>query len=130
MREDINLLIQLIKLAESDNKLRESEYEFLLQCANFLRVEKNEFDTLFVEHIEFKPPVFESDRILQFYRLILLSNVDLEFGFDELTFLRSAGMRLGLNPDSIECVIAETKKHSNGIIPAKRLLEIFKVYHN
>ena len=130
MREDINLLIQLIKLAETDEKLRESEYNFLLQCANLLGVDRNEFNVLFAENIDFSPPPFESDRILQFYRMVLLANVDLEVKPEEMGFLREAGFKLGLNPDAVDNVFIEMRKHKNGMIPTKRLIEIFQVYHN
>jgi len=130
MSEEINLLIQLIKLAETDKTLREAEYNFLLQCANMLGVERNEFEVLFAENIDFSPPKFEMDRILQFYRLVLLANIDLEVSSDEEKFLREAGFRLGLNPDAIENVFNEMKSHKNGMIPTKKLIEIFQVYQN
>lgn len=130
MKEEINLLIQLIKLAEVDQNLRETEYDFLLQCAKLLGVDRNEFDVLFAEHIDFTPPSLETDRILQFYRMVLLANVDLELNPEEVIFLREAGFKLGLNPDAVENVFMEMKKHKNGMIPTNRLIEIFKVHHN
>lgn len=130
MSEELNLLIQLIKLAEADERLRETEYNFLLQCANMLGVDRKEFDVLFAENIEFSPPKFEMDRIIQFYRLVLLANVDMEVSSDEEMFLREAGFRLGLNPDAIENVFIAMKEHKNGMIPTEKLTEIFQVYHN
>lgn len=130
MSEEINLLIQLIKLAEADENLREAEYTFLLQCANILGVKREEFEVLFAENIEFSPPKFEMDRILQFYRLVLLANVDMEVNKDEARFLREAGFRLGLNPDAIENVLLKMKEHKNGKIPTEKLIEIFQVHHN
>ena len=130
MNEELNLLAQLIKLAEADENLREKEYEFLLKCANILGVNRKEFDELFAEHIDFKPPKIETERILQFYRLVLLANVDLNVNPKEMAFLREAGFRLGLNPNAVEAVFIEMKKYKTGMIPTERLVEIFKVYHN
>jgi hypothetical protein len=95
-----------------------------------LCVDRNEFDVLFAVHIDFTPPPFETDRILQFYRLVLLANIDLEVNPEEVIFLREAGFKLGLNPDAVENVFMEKKKHKNGMIPTNRLIEIFQVYHN
>jgi len=130
MKEKLSLLVQLIKLAEIDENLRETEYEFLLKCANILGVDRKDFDELFAEHIDFKPPKMETERILQFYRLVLLANVDLEVNTEEITFLREAGFKLGLNPDAVETIFIEMKKHETGMIPTEKLVKIFKVYHN
>ena len=130
MKEELNLLAQLIKLAEADENLREAEYNFLLRCANILGVDRKDFDELFAGHIDFKPPKIETERILQFYRLVLLANVDLNVNPEEMNFLREAGFKLGLNPDAVEAVFIEMKKYETGMIPTERLVEIFKTYHN
>lgn len=123
-------MIQLIQLAETDENLREKEYEFLLKCAKMLGVSQQDLDVLFAEHIDFKPPPLEPDRIIQFYRLVLLANVDLKVTDSEYNFLKEAGVKLGLNPDAVEIVIFEMLKYPNLTIPTKRLVEIFQVYHN
>jgi len=130
MNEELNLLAQIIELAEADENLREKEYEFLLRCANILGVNRKDFDELFAGHIDFKPPKIETERILQFYRLVLLANVDLNVNPEEMAFLREAGFRLGLNPDAVEAVFIEMKKNETGMIPTERLIGIFKTYHN
>jgi hypothetical protein len=130
MKEELSLLVQLIKLAEIDEKLREKEYDFLLQCAKLLKVDRKDFDELFAGNIEFTLPKMETERILQFYRLVLLANIDLEVSTDEMAFLRNAGFKLGLNPDAVEAIFIEMKKHETGMIPTERLIEIFKTYHN
>ncbi len=130
MEETKNLLIQLIKLADADEELREKEYEFLVQCAKMLGVSRPDLDVLFSEHIEFAPPPFEADRIIQFYRLILLANVDMKVTSNEYNFLKEAGIKLGLNPDAVENVFNEMKQHKGGMIPTNRLVEIFQVNHS
>lgn len=47
-----------------------------------------------------------------------------------MAFLREAGFRLGLNPDAVEAIFVEMKKHKTGMIPTERLVKIFKTYHN
>ncbi len=48
----------------------------------------------------------------------------------ELDILKKAGLKLGLNLEAVEIVLTEMKKSKNGMVPADRLIKIFKVYHN
>ncbi len=130
MNEKLSILTELIKLARADNQIKNEEYKFLHAMTRLLKIDKSQLDTLFTKYIDFTPPSFEVDRILQFQRLVLLANVDLEIVSTEIEMLKEAGLRLGLNSDAIENVIIEMKKHKNGIVPTNRLIEIYKVYHN
>ncbi len=130
MNEKLSILTELIKLARADNQIKNEEYKFLHAMTRLLKIDKSQLDTLFTKYIDFTPPPLEVDRILQFQRLVLLANVDLEIVSTEIEMLKEAGLRLGLNSDAIENVIIEMKKHKNGIVPTNRLIEIYKVYHN
>jgi hypothetical protein len=130
MKEKLSLLTELIKLARADQELREQEYEFLLTIANSLHVSKEEFDSLFDEHIEFQPPESEFDRILQFHRLVLLMNIDQETSESELEFIKDAGIRIGLSPYATDRVLTEMNNYPDKLIPPDKLIEIFKGYYN
>ena len=130
MKEKLSILTELIKLAKVDMKLGDEEYQFLQVIANLLGIEKEQLDSLILEYVEFTPPPLEVDRILQFQRLILLANVDMKFDSSELYMLKKAGLKLGLNLEAVEIVLTEMKKSKNGMVPADRLIKIFKVYHN
>lgn len=130
MKEKLSLLTELIKLAQCDHEVREQEYRFLLTIANSLQVSKEDFDSLFEEHIEFTPPESEFERILQFHRLVLLMNVDEESSDSELGFLRDIGIRLGLNPNATNRVLATMNDYPNKVIPPDKLIEIFKENYN
>lgn len=130
MKEKLSLLTELIKLAQCDHKVREQEYRFLLTIANSLQVSREDFDALFEEHIEFTPPESEFERILQFHRLVLLMNVDEESSDSELEFLRDIGIRLGLNPNATNRVLATMNDYPNKVIPPDKLIEIFKENYN
>lgn len=130
MNEKLSILTELIKLARVDNQVKNEEYNFLLAMARLLKIDKSQLDTLFTKYIDFTPPPLEVDRILQFQRLVLLANVDMEIVSNEIEMLKAAGLRLGLNSDAIENVIIEMKKYKNGIVPTNRLIEIFKAHHN
>lgn len=128
--EKLGLLKELIMLANTDRNIREEEYQFLKKIARMLDVNDEDFHRLFEENIEFIPPKFESERILQFHRLVLLANIDQKVTDNELSFLRSAGLKLGLHPDAVEEVLIEMKKHQYGMIDPETLIRIFQVYHN
>ena len=128
--EKLSLLAELIKLAKSDKEVREIEFQFLLSIAAQLGVTKDDFKHLFEEYIEFLPPKLEADRIVQFQRLILLMNVDLEINEEEIDYIRDLGIRMGLNPGATDAVLREMHNHPLKIIPPEILINIFKTYHN
>lgn len=130
MKEKLSLLTELIKLARCDNEVREQEYTFLLSIARSLKVSKEDFDSLFKTYIEFTPPESEFERILQFHRLVLLMNVDMETSDLELAFLRDMGIRIGLNPNATNRVLTEMHNYPNKLIPPNKLIEIFKENYN
>lgn len=128
--EKLSLLADLVKLAKSDNEVREIEFQFLFSIAAQLGITKAEFMHVFQENIEFAPPKLEADRIVQLQRLILLMNVDLEAGTEELDYIRNLGMRMGLHPMATNEVLNRMNKYPNKIIPPDVLLAIFKTFNN
>lgn len=130
MKEKLSLLTELIKLASCDKLIRQREYDFMWAIAQRLQVSQQEFDQLFANYIEFTPPESEFDRILQFHRLVLLMNIDQENSAEEMKMIRDLGIRMGLSPLATEKVLVEMKDHKNGMIPANRLVEIFREQYN
>ena len=128
--EKLSLLAQLVKMAQSDDKIRDVEFQFLLSLAAQMGVTKDEFKRLFEENIKFQPPRLESDRIVQFQRLILLMNVDLEIDEREMDYIKDLGIRMGLHPSATNTVLKEMHDYENKIVPPARLIEIFSAYHN
>ena len=130
MNEKLSLLTELIKLARCDEEFRDQEYEFLYSIAQSLQVNKADFERLFDEYADFEPPESEFDRFLQFHRMVLIMNVDNETSEVELEFIKDTGLRLGLSPDLIDRVFAEMHNYPNKVIPAEKLIEIFKTQFN
>jgi len=130
MKEKLSLLTELIKLARCDHEVREQEYRFLQTIAQSLQVSKEDFHPLFEEYIEFAPPESEFERILQFHRLVLLMNVDQESSDSEIEFLKDIGIRIGLNPNATNRVLATMNDYPNKVIPPDKLIEIFKENYN
>ena len=103
--EKLSLLSDLIKLAQSDNKIRDNEFHFLHSIARQLGVSTDDFKSLFEKYIEFQPPQLEADRIVQFQRLILLMNVDQDTDSAEIDYIKNIGIRMGLHPSATQEVL-------------------------
>ncbi len=130
MNEKLSILTELIKLARVDKQYRDDEYQFMKIIAKSLSISKEQLDALFNEYVEFSPPEMEMARIVQFQRLVLLANIDMEVANEEMAVIREAGMRLGLRAEAVTRVLKEMKEHERGMVPEDKLLEIFKTYHN
>lgn len=128
--EKHSLLSDLVKLAKTDNEVREAEFQFLLAIAAQLGVTKEDFKRIFEEYIEFNPPKLELDRIVQFQRLILLMNVDLEVDEAETEYIKDIGIRMGLHPAATNEVLIRMHEYPNKVIPPDILLDIFRTFHN
>jgi hypothetical protein len=57
-------------------------------------------------------------------------NVDKEIGEEELNYIKSAGIRMGLHPSATSSVLNEMHNYENNVVPPERLIEIFRTYHN
>ena len=109
MNEKLSILTELIKLARVDKQYRDDEYQFMKIIAKSLSISKEQLDALFNEYVEFSPPEMEMARIVQFQRLVLLANIDMEVANEEMAVIREAGMRLGLRAEAVTRVLKEMK---------------------
>ncbi|MBN1596751.1 MAG: hypothetical protein JW894_00510 [Bacteroidales bacterium] len=130
MNEKLSLITELIKLAKSDKNLRDEEFSFIMTIAGRLGLSNSEVESIFSKYIDFIPPKLETDRIIQFYRLVLLMNIDQETNESEEEFVRNLGIKMGLNPVATETVLKEMKLHRDKGIPSERLVQIFTEYYN
>jgi len=130
-QEDRNksILRELIELSKIDG-VNNIEFQFLLTIASQIGVTKEDFKVLFEQYIKFLPPILEVDRIAQFHRLVLLMNVDAETSEKELDYIKTAGIKMGLNSLATEKVLNEMYKYPNKLIPNEKLFEIFQLFHN
>lgn len=129
-REKLSLLSEMITFAQADNRIKDSEYNFLLAVANQLGVNKQVFDSLFTVKVDAIPIKQESQRILQFHRLVLLMNVDQEQHLEEMVKLREFGLKMGLSPVAIQTVLEVMHQYPNKVIPPNVLIDIFKAQYN
>lgn len=129
--EKLSLLSEMIQFAKADKKFKEQEYNFILVVASRLGVTEDEIDSLIenkvVEKKNLQP---ESQRILQFHRLVLLMNVDQETSQSEIHKIKEIGFHMGLRPEALDIVLEEMHNYPNKLIPPKELIAIFSRFYN
>ncbi|EIJ37228.1 hypothetical protein [Galbibacter orientalis] len=129
--QKLSLLSEMIALIQADHTVNEQEYNFIYTIAKHMEVEKDDLDALFkTKNTRYIPPSPESERILQFHRLVLLMNIDKENHPNEIQRLKEFGIRMGLSPFAIDRVLGVMDNYPNRVVPPKVLVDIFKTYYN
>ncbi len=128
--EKLSILSEMIAFARVDNKLKPSEYSFLLQVASRLGVEKDVLEDLLKQKAKKKILKSQADRIVQFHRLLLMMNIDQEQHEDEIRRLHEIGLSMGLPPTAVAQVLEVMHKYPDKIIPPEVLLRIFTAHYN
>ena len=129
-KEKLSILSQMIALAKADDKIEDSEYDLLLIVAEKMGFDKSILDELFKQETIYVPLKPESERILQFHRLVLLMNVDEENNVKEMEAIYKFGLKMGLNPGAINTVFKIMFDYPNRVVPSNVLINIFKAQHN
>ncbi len=128
--EKLSLLSEMIQFAKVDNDFKEQEYDFIVTIAVQLGVTKEEVDNLVKNGADKKNLQPESQRILQFHRLVLLMNVDREISPPEIHGIKDIGLQMGLRPEAVDTVLKEMHKYPDKVIPPKVLIAIFTRFYN
>lgn len=128
--EKLSILSELIAFARVDNKIKSSEYAFLLQVASSLGVDKAVFENLLQQRAKKKILRTQAARIVQFHRLVLLMNVDREQHEDEIRKLHEIGLAMGLRPTAVSQVLEVMHQYPDKIVPPDVLLRIFTAQNN
>ncbi|TLP80397.1 TerB family tellurite resistance protein [Maribacter sp. ACAM166] len=129
-KEKLSILSEMIGFAKVNNEIKEMEYDFLFSVAQQLEVTKLTFDRLFKHDVEHVIPKSQSERIVQFHRLVLLMNVDNQQELIEIKRLHDIGLSMGLPPGAIQQVLSIMHQYPDKIVPPDVLINIFKAYYN
>lgn len=130
MEDKLGILTELVKMANTDGQLHENEYQLITAMAGMLGLNETYVEIVLKKEFDYQKPSSEFERIIQFHRLVLVANVDMNVDSLELDQLREAGLLMGLRPEAIERVLKEMTKHPNGMIPAEDMVQLFQTYHN
>lgn len=129
-QEKLSILSELIAFARVDYKMKDDEYDFLLSVANLMEVKKLALDNLLKNKTEISIPRIQTDRIVQFHRLLLMMNIDNEQHKKEVEKLHNIGLWMGLSPSAISQVLEVMHQYPNKAVPPKVLLGIFRAHYN
>lgn len=117
-------------MANADDKVTDSEYEFILRLADRMGFSKNQLDALFENPQPSSTLFSELERITHFYKLVLLMHVDGEVHEKESVAIRNFGLKMGIRQGVIDQIIKIMEAQNNKVIPTEMLIKIFKTYYN
>ena len=129
-QEKLSLLQDLILLSRADDHVQFSEENFIFTIAQGLGISEIELNKLKETGAPYAPENKELDRIIQFYRLLLLMGVDSERHQKEIDFCKESGLKMGLNPVAINEIIQQMISSESGTLPPESIIKIFQTYHN
>jgi len=124
------MIEQMIEFTTMNSIKNEKEIPFIAQLIEQMGLTKNDVLHLFNSHIKTQLPPKETDRIIQFYRLCLLTLIDEKITFEELSKLRNVGINMGLSPTATEEIIRMLQENNGKVLSPQKLIEIFKVNMN
>ncbi len=128
--EKISLLSEMIAFAIVDGELHDNEYDFLLLISIELGIDKPTFLDLFRKRDEFVAVKDEFHRILHFYRLALLMHIDGVLHEKEFVFLNEIGIKMGLNPNSMNKILKMMEESPNRLIKPEVIITAFQDQYN
>lgn len=132
--EKLSLLSEMIAFAKYDKDIKNIEYNFLLGVAKQLDISREDFDYLIEHPVTYTHLKSHSERIVQFHRLVLLMNIEQEYGEENnsagVIKLYNFGLRMGLSHESITKVLYLMESFPNKIVPPDVLIDIFKTQYN
>ena len=132
--EKLSLLSEMIAFAKYDKDIRNMEFNFLLGVAKQLDITRNDFEYLLEHPVTYTHLKSHSERIVQFHRLVLLMNIEQEFGEENnskgVIKLYNFGLRMGLSHESITKVLYLMESFPNKVVPPDVLIDIFKTQYN
>lgn len=128
--EKISLLSDMIAFAIVDGELHDKEYDFLLLISQELRIEKAAFLDLFRKRDKIIPIRDEFQRIIHFYKLALIMFCDGVIHISENNAIHQIGIKMGLNPDAMNRIIALMVSSPNKMIEPEKIICAFQEQHN
>lgn len=128
--EKISLLFNLLQLTRVDHVESEVEVDFIYRIGERINVSKSDIDTIIASKAPFSAPKEENQRIVLFYSFLLVMGVDGHLSKEEVQFCNGIGFKLGLNPMAVQSLINEMMDNQLKKLPAQKVIEAFKLYHN
>ncbi len=119
--ERIGIISELIEMAKSDDVLKKTEYDFILDVSKELNLDGETVENLIENTTTKKITRTLKDSIYQLHRLIVIMNIDGHQHPLEVERLQVIGLRMGLKPSVILKVIDEVNKNPGKVVTAETL---------
>lgn len=128
--QKLSLLQDLIGLSLADGNEDFMEGNFIYTIAKSLSITEAEVQEIKNNPIKYAPENRETDRIIQFYRLLLLMGVDQNKTSSEINFCKETALKLGLNPISVNNTIEQILASETGMMSPEEVIKLFQIQHN
>jgi len=128
--EKLGILTNLIRLASADGDNHDEEYNLMHRVTEQLEIEPIEMEMLFINQLSPVLPKREAQRITVFYYLLMMVAADGEVSSDEIFLIKDFSLKLALPIQAVNDSLALLDLYPSGVIPADKIIAIFKVYHN
>jgi len=129
-QQKLSLIQDLIALSEADGHKSLREGDFIHTIASSLGISEVEVAQLKNNPVPYAPEYKETDRIIQFYRLLLLMGVDQHKTVEEISFCKETALKMGLNPVAVNKTMEQILNSESGMISPEAVVKIFQVQHN
>ena len=129
-QQKLSLIQDLIALCIADGNESFLEENFIKSIAESLGISEKEISYLKENPVQYQPENRETDRIIQFYRLLLLMGVDQNKTHSEIAFCKEAALKMGLNPIAVNNTIEQILTSETGMMPPDDVIKLFQVQHN
>tara|TARA_B110000211_G_C13930223_1_gene486822 strand:+ start:126 stop:533 length:408 start_codon:yes stop_codon:yes gene_type:complete len=128
--EKLSLLHNLLKLRRVDHEESDLEVDFIYRISDRMSLNREDINKLLRKKVNFHPPKEENKRIVLFYTFLLLMGIDGHLENVEVGFCQEIGFRLGLNQMAVHLLIEKMINNERKKIPAREVIQFFKLYHN
>lgn len=128
--EKLVLLSEMIAFAKIGSGIKTVEYTFLLGISKQLQVSQEDFEYLFKNPVSYGSIKSQSDRVVQFHKLVLLLHHNLEITKEAVAKLHNYGFQMGLSYECTCRVLKLMESFPDRYIPTDFLIEIFKTQSN
>jgi hypothetical protein len=117
-------------LSEADGKKTFMEESFIFTIASGLGISEEEVNDLESNPVDYNPEGGETNRIIQFYRLLLLMGVDQNKTPEEISCCKEIALKMGLNPVAVNKTIENFLNAETGMMTPEAVIKIFQIQHN
>lgn len=124
--EKLDILKELINMAQADGLLRKEEISFIRVLGSRLELENEIIEDILnsPEKCELKIPKSQTKRIVHFHRMMLMMHIDGIVTNEELQLLHEVALRYGIRKSTVQVLLDTMKQYPHGEIPPTELIGI------